>query len=459
MRRRWASLFVGACVVLAGCRSGEKRAGDEPRPFVAPTSASPDRLGSPERPAEVTARPAPRPQDSAANPDSPAHWLDKAKPDWMKGATPTAPSWNTPTDPGYNFKSETSGLLAGYVEDPDGRKMKKVYIAVREVGDTNPKDVGVFSDGVGSFLIQGLKANRNYQLSVNAVDGDRKLFGVVYTKTPNPNVRIPLLEGELSGLPAARSAPADPKPPAGNLPADDPLKRSGQPPTNSLPVPSLESPRSHNGAQGGHPPPRPLDADNTVHPTGGYDVPTPAGPTPDRYDLMTDQGPLPWKPPAAAIPSPRTASPIPPPDRPRTESRKESFAFVDATGRGVNLPKSKLVVVTFVTTGSPSCQRAVAGLNGVHEKYVGRGVEVVGLVCDDEPLKTRVMAADRFRTDHRVGFGLLTEPGKRPDEWLRRYGIAEVPTAVLLDSDGGVLWQGNPADTTSLTTAIEDHLR
>lgn len=451
MRRRWASLVVGACVVLAGCRSGEKRAGDEPRPFVAPTSNGPD------RPA-VAPTGRPKDREPLADPDSPAHWLDKPKPDWMKGATPTAPSWATPTDPGYNYKAETGGLLAGYVEDPDGRKVKKVYIAVREVGDTNPKDVGVLSDAVGSFIIPGLKPNRNYQLSVSTSDGDRKLFGVVYTKTPNPNVRIPLLEGELAGLPQGKPVGNEPRTPAppGSVPADDPLKRPPppQPPVSSLPALDYKSPD-------GRPAPRPLEADNTVHPTGGYEVPTPTGPAPDRYDLMTDQGPLPWKPPAAAIPSPRTATTVPPADRGRSESRKqkEAFAFVGADGRGANLPKSKLVLLQFFTTGSPSCQRVVPALNAVHEKYAGRGVEVVGLTCDDDPLTTRVMAADRFRTDHGVRYGLLTEPGKRPGDWLRRYGIAEVPTAVLLDADGGVLWQGNPANTTDLTTAIEDHLR
>jgi thiol-disulfide isomerase/thioredoxin len=447
---RWpsASLLVVTVFLLAGCRTGEKRLDD-------------DRLLGPDKPSDLTGRS----KERAIDPDSPAHWLDRPKPDWMRGNTPTAPSWNTPKDPGYDYKSETTGLLAGYVEDPDGRKLKNVYVAVREVGDNHPKDIGVLTLGDGAFTIQGLKPNRNYVLSVNMAEADRKLFGVVYTKTPNPNVRLALLEGEGgSQLPGTKPVnEAGPKAPAVPIGTDDPLKRL---PTNNMPSPGsgpLPVPNMESSSRGrsGLPSPRPLESDMGVIPTGGYETPPARGQLPDRYDLTTDNGPIEWRPPSANIPTPRAGAPIPSPDfNRRSESRKsEKYTLVDARGQGVNLPQSKLVLLTFVTTGSETCRRVVPKLNAIQTKYAARGVEVVGMVCDDEPLNTRVMASEQFRRELDVSFMVATEPGKRAGDLLKRYGIPEIPTAVLLNANGDVLWQGHPAKDSDAIQAIENQLR
>jgi thiol-disulfide isomerase/thioredoxin len=176
---------------------------------------------------------------------------------------------------------------------------------------------------------------------------------------------------------------------------------------------------------------------------------------------MTDQGPPDWKSPAANIPTPRTGTTVPSPSSPRrSESRKaDSYQLVDSNGHRVNLPQSKLVLLTFVTTGSETCRRVAPTLNTIQTKYSGRGVEVVGLVCDDEPLNARVMAADQYRRDLNVSFTMATEPGKQAGEWLKKFGIGEIPTAVLLSSSGEVLWQGNPSREADVLTAVDEHLR
>lgn len=423
MRRRGASLVAVLILTLAGCRgTGDKRAAD-------------DKFNGPERSGETTGR--------ATNPDSPAHWLDRPKPNWMQGSTPAAPSWNDPKSPDYDLKAETKGLLAGYVETPEGRKAGKVYITVRESTDTNAVPIGVYSDANGTFIINGLKPNKNYQLTVNEAVEGRKLFQTVYVKTPNPTVRLSLLEGD-GNTPAPTPQPS--KPTTDPPPTNDPLKK---PPTGDIPNPDGPLPKPNIGSE----------RDPGVAPVGGYEGPQPddALPKAERFDLMTDQGPLPWKPPVANIPLPRvgqTISPATPPTR--GESRKaEKLSFVDSSGREANLPRAKLVLVTFYTAGSMASVRAVPPLNGLQEKYAGRGVEVVGMGCDDEPLNARVMAADQFRKDHGVKYTLLTEPGKRPGELLKRYGVTELPNAVLLNEQGEVLWQGNPNKPTGLADAIE----
>jgi hypothetical protein len=173
--RRGGAIFAGLLVALAGCQSSEKR-------LPAPSD---DKFLGPDRVAEPSSR-------AKSNPDSPAHWLDQSKPEWMHGRTPAAPNWNDPKNPDYDVAAETGGLLAGYVEDPDGRKVGKVYITVRETSDTNPKPIGVVTRPDGTFAINGLKPKKNYVLSVSeSVDG-RKLFQTVYVKPPNATVRIVL---------------------------------------------------------------------------------------------------------------------------------------------------------------------------------------------------------------------------------------------------------------------------
>lgn len=425
MRRRGASLVAVLILTLAGCKgTGDRRAAD-------------DKFTGPDRSGETTGR--------ATNPDSPAHWLDRPKPIWMQGSTPAAPSWSDPKSPDYNLKAESGGLLAGYVEDPEGRKVRGVYITVRESTDKNPTPIGVVSDPNGTFVINGLKPNKSYQLTVDATVDGRKLFQTVYVKTPNPVVRLSLIESDGSS-PAPAPKPADP--PAEN----DPLKK---PPTGEIPNPNGPLPKPNIGTE----------RDPGVAPVGGYDAPPPprddALPKVERFDLMTDQGPLPWKPPVANVPLPRVGQTIPPANPPtRGESRKaEKWSLVDSRGREATMPAARLVLLNFYTSGSMASVRAVPTLNGVQEKYAGRGVEVVGIGCDDEPVNARVMAADQFRKDHGVKYTLLTEAGKRPGELLKMFGVTELPAAVLLDEKRQVLWQGNPNKPTGLAEAIEGATR
>ena len=58
-----------------------------------------------------------------------------------------------------------------------------------------------------------------------------------------------------------------------------------------------------------------------------------------------------------------------------------------------------------------------------------------------------------------MNYAIYAEPGQRPGQLMKRFGIDRFPTAVLLDARGAVLWQGNPSKVQDLVTAIEDNLR
>lgn len=440
MFRRGASLVAVFTVVLAGCRGwGDKRAADDKYTGPTPSGETTGRKSGP-----------------TIDRNSPAHWLDRPQPDWMKGGTPSANTWKDPKSPGFNTKTDAAGLLAGYVEDPEGRKVANVFIEVRESGDTNAKPIGVLSGTSGAFNADGLKPNKAYQLSVTHTADGRKLFQTVYVKTPNPNVRLTLLEADGSfpltpTTPTAPSAVPVPVKPGDPPPGEtDPLKKV----PNDVPNPNGPIPKPTFGA---------ADRDPGVAPVGGSEPPAPPGdglPKGERFDLMTDNGPLPWKPPVASVPAPRKAAPVPPATPPsRGESRKQPLGYVDHTGKEFALPTGKPVLLTFQTAGSMACVRAVPLLNTLHEKYADRGLTVVGVGCEDEPLPARLMAADLFRKDNGVKYPLLTEAGRTAGDALKGYGVTEVPTAVLLNAKGEVVWQGNPNKPTGLVEAIEAAVR
>ena len=243
-------LAVAPLVCMIGCMSGEKR------------KDSDTAFEGPDKPGELASREKGR----NTKDDIPGEWLHRSKPDWMQGSTPDAPSWNKPGDPSFDLKTETKGLLAGTIENPEGRKVPNVFIDVREVGDSKVTSIGVNSDANGSFVVKGLKHERNYVLTVHIKDGERFLFMTVYTRTPNSNVRISLVETENA-------------PKIGTNP--------------------------HQRLDG------PLPSPAGVAPSGGFETIPPDEPkrAGERGDLSTDGGTRPWKSPTVDIPNSRTALP------------------------------------------------------------------------------------------------------------------------------------------------------
>ncbi len=423
--RRWGRLLPMAVLVLAGCKLFEKKTNDS----GGGASVLP--------PGESTSRP--------KDPVGP-HWLQQPGAAWDKDKTPPSSTWLHPNDPSFDLKAESRGLLAGFVEDPEGRKAGKVYVQVQPTEGTAGDPVGVLTLPDGSFLLTNLKPGASYTLTARAKDGERSLVGRVITKAPNARIRIPLIEGEVTE-PAKPAESPRPKPAAAGPPAVIP---GGLDP---LPAPNLQS-------RGDLPVPVPLENDSRIFPATADDLPRDDNPVrPIRTDLTT-AGPD-WRPPAAAIP--RTGSTVP---LPRNETRRtataDAFQVVDTQGRTRTFPADRpggLLLVDFMTTSCLPCVKVIPALTAIQEKYAARGLDVMGITCDDESLKTRQVFAERYRTKHDLNYPIYVEQGQRPGQLLKRFGVDRFPTAILLDSRGAVLWQGNPGKTQDLITAIEDNLR
>jgi thiol-disulfide isomerase/thioredoxin len=427
MRRGWSFLLLS--IAFAGCKSGDRDSNVNSKPIIPPGSTSKD-------------------------PASSGHWLDSPSAT-TKTQTPAAGTWVNPSDPNYDYATESRGQLAGFVVDDEGRKISNAFVRIESTSGAKAEPYGVLTTADGSFLLSGLKAGQSYTITVEAKDNERTLVGRAIAKAPNVRLRIPLMEGDAK----TKEKPiTEPKKPA---------------PTEEKPTPNLQS-----GAKPFDqdlPAPIALPTDNRLTPARG-DLPTDGGfspveprpvlPVEDpvrtiRPDLMTGDSRPDWRAPAANIPKSPAIPSTPAPDI-KPAANPNQFQLVDVQNRTRNVPSGRageLVLLDFMTTSCVPCVKMIPTLKVIQEKYAARGLDVIAVTCDDEPLKTRLAYAERYRKKYDLNYQLYAEPGNKPGPLLKRFGIERYPTVVLLNSAGDVLWQGHPSRTEELINVIEKNLR
>lgn len=448
----------------AGCRTaGETRPGED-------RNSRPPLGGGGERPS--TEPPTER------DPIGPGHWLKTPGGTADRGgAKPPGGGLVGAKD---DLKGEAKGLLAGYVVGPADQKIRNATIQVEPLNSPGEGAIDYETQPDGSFIISGLTSGKSYRLTVRHNDEGVVSSCQAIAQVPNVYVRLKLIEG-LDLTPAPKGEPRRPLPKPTEkekktkpdedfnnkpkqdpktLPSKDPLKDSQLflDPIGPLPPPGGASALPH---------PQPIirDTNRETNPIRRNDLPAdgwsptqydpPSSPQPPyRPDLNTKRPDDGFRPPVVDVP----------PGPGRQESRRPSadeFHLIDGSGKERRFPNARpgeLLLVEFMTTTCLPCQRALPTLTAVQARYADRGLQVIGVACDDEDLRTRVIHAGKYRADHAVNFPILTEPGKQVGAVMKRFGVRAYPTAVLLDHTGGVLWQGNPGDAKALVAAIEGHL-
>ena len=364
-------------------------------------------------------RPKDRADPAARTQPAGRSWLDGPGPKLADVGVPKADSWADARDPGYDQTRDVQGVLAGYVEDPDGRKAREVFIEVEPTdGGSGGAPVGTQTGRDGYFLIKGLKPNTPYQLTVRAKVEGKDAAGRVYARTGTPSsqrVRLALVEN--MALPT--------------------ITATGGPP----PLPDDRPPREPRADA--RPDPRPA-AD-----------PSPLGEPPNRPELTTGQPGL-ARPPVTNIAPPGV---VPPASREaRAAPSDRRFALVSPAGDRRDFPGPGLMLLDFMTTTCLPCKRAIPTICDLQARHGLKGLDVVGVACDDTDLATRQVAAGRYQRDEGLNYLLYVEPGDRPGALGKRFGVSADPTLVLLDAAGAVLWQGHPNDAAELERAIRDRL-
>jgi thiol-disulfide isomerase/thioredoxin len=426
-------MLIAACAALSGCK------------YL-------DRERSPRGSAEPASR-------TKSDPKGGKDWLDGPGPGLGKVGTPPADSWADPKTPGYDVDREVRGVLGGFVEDPDGRKVRDAFIEVEPAGGSGDgAPVGVQTGRDGYFLIKGLKPKQTYQLTARVKLDGRELSGRAYAQTSAERslfTRITLIEGLAFSDGSAGGGRDLPAPPGGA-------------PGAAIPPPVLPSgtPRMPSSRDEGTGLPLPSAAEAVP------DLPRSPTVAP-RPDLMTEGPDAGFRPPATNIPAPTppSTSPIPaPPSTPpatgagrsaRSVKAGAEFTLLDTMGVPREFPSGRtgeLVLLDFMTTSCVPCKHALPTLRGLQSKYGLRGVELVGVVCDEADLPQRRALAAAYQKSERLNYLLYTESVASPGRLRERYGVQGYPTLVLLDGTGEVLWRGHPKDAAELEQVIEGEL-
>jgi thiol-disulfide isomerase/thioredoxin len=406
--RRWV-LLIAAVAAVTGCKAFNR---DKDKSRDDRAAADPASRGKP-----------------PAKPGS--DWLDGPGP--ARADVPPADSWADPRNPNYDVARESRGLLAGFVEDPDGRKRRDVYVEIVPADDAGGgAPIVVQTDRQGYFLVKGLKPKQTYILTVRAKGEFGEMAGRVYAQAPKQHIRLSLIEGLT--LPGGSATPSR---------NDRPAPAGATPPGAAIPPPVLPSggvalpdpiPRTSEGTglQLPDTPPRP----DTPRPPARPDL---VAPGPDGLN----------RPPVANIPS-RSQS--------RSVKPRGEFILYDTVNVPREFPARGLVLLDFMTTNCLPCQKAVPTLKALQAKYALHGFEVVGVACDAARLPQRRAVAAAYQREHDLNYLLYVEPGDDPGTLMKRFGVQAFPTLVLIDASGQVLWKGHPRDAAELKRIIDANL-
>jgi thiol-disulfide isomerase/thioredoxin len=430
MRRCGTLVAVG--LVLSGCKYLDRdKRGDRAPPGddrAIPTSGRKNR-GDP-APAAV-----PRP-----NP----HWLDGPA-DRNDLPPPNATGRRRP-DPETDPRSTGQGLLAGYVVDNYGKKLRGVLIDVTPADRTTPgAPTSVETDNDGSFHIEGLQPGQRYVLSARTSREGAKLAGQSYAQPPNARLLLTLSEGvSLPDADGPQPTAAGNRKPKGSLPAPVPL--------------ADDAGRSDGSWAPGGPSFTPPKAE--------------PAPPPSRQEFTTEGPSAPGlrlpatnitPPPTNSLPGGPGIPPLPSVDSRESKSvrPKSEFVLVDTLGRAKDFPHARageLVLVEFLTTECVYCKKAVPALKDLQGRYGARGLDVIGVVCDEVDVQQRRAVAAAYQRANDLNYHLYVEPGRRPGNVRDKLGAEAYPTMVLLSADGDVLWKGSPPNLAPLERAIAENL-
>lgn len=367
------------------------------------------------------------PPDSGRKP----HWLDDSPTAMAANDLPPLPASigstpeTDPNSPQFDAQSASQGTLSGFVEGPDGNKLRNVSIEVESTDRAGSRPKIVQTDERGYFLVQGLRPNQTYILTANTTSDGAQLAGQIYATPPNVRVRMSLLEGFQPYKPND-SARSDEKPPPVPLSSD-----------NEFPASSGREREPGEWGPSGQPLPK-------NPPAGGSPTDMPAVPPTGRPDLVTN------------IPNPGSR-----PNPERAPEPGNEFALVDTLGRTREFPSGdpqELVLLDFMTTTCLPCKKVTPVLKGLQSRFGPRGLEVIGVVCDEVDLPRRRAVAAAYQRDFDLNYLLYVEPGRRPGQLMDRFEVEWYPTLILLDGTGRTLWKGSSQDLKALEKLLNNQL-
>src|ERR1700676_2989804 len=142
-----------------------------------------------------------------------------------------------------------------------------------------------------------------------------------------------------------------------------------------------------------------------------------------------------------------TVSAFAPPPVPR---KSPEFTVTDPSGKQVLLSslRGKIVVMPFMFTTCPHCQREAQMLTTLQKEFAGRGVVMLGTVFNDANAAMAAQFVKEFNVGFPVGFATRDQVVSYLGlSVLDRWGVPEV---AIIDKKGNIVAQSAPTGTPEL---------
>jgi thiol-disulfide isomerase/thioredoxin len=326
-----------------------------------------------------------------------------------------------------------SGILAGRVVDAFNQMQPGATIDVTPA-DAGAKPQQIAADTQGYFLVKGLEPGKRYKLTARSRTGNAGLTGTTVATVPNAVVLIKLNEdlgaadagadggGAKTGAQGRQQYLHEPD--RGSYGGDRLAPQLTNPP------PANDGPRLGAPARPPNTPPVQVRPEYTTENDRGL------ARIPPRAEI---KGPPVYHTPPDAGPErePDRASP------PSSAPGSGELALVDFAGQPVPLTRfrGKLVLLDFWSTSCPPCIQALPFLARVHRRYGPLGLEVVGVAHETGTPAEQAQRVTFVATRQSADFPqLLTNGDQCPV--LRTFDVQRLPTLVLIDANGQILWRG-----------------
>ena len=147
----------------------------------------------------------------------------------------------------------------------------------------------------------------------------------------------------------------------------------------------------------------------------------------------------------------KMANPVRPVDAADDTLAQKNIAVPDLSGTTLDgkpfrlsEQKGKIVLVNFWATWCGPCRMEIPDLIALQKKYADKGFTVVG-IAEDEPAKTKA-----FVEQIGINYPVMIEP----DGAGRAFGVTALPSSVLVNRDGKVIYAMRGIDTSQSIEAI-----
>ena len=125
------------------------------------------------------------------------------------------------------------------------------------------------------------------------------------------------------------------------------------------------------------------------------------------------------------------------PLRPKADTLAPQFSLLDLKGNKINLSdfKDKPVILFFWTTWCPFCRKELKVLKDIHPDLLKEGWELLVINVGESTYKV-----DNFLKNYALTFKVLLDQGTAV---ARAYDILGVPTYILIDQKGEIVFKGH----------------